>query len=630
MSKMIALWLSVFTLCGLQTVLAEVSAGLSTADSEPSFSKGLTYGEVRQWHRQAGKSAILALSSIHFGTFPLKTLVQRHILVHNPTSSPLLIQFHVLPNDIESMLWHGCNTTKTLVSAFDLDDEECENCQEAASPWCSSDLEEVEIVRNLSSQLPPAVPSDLSVLDKVAFQLRSHRREKPSFRLDALPRYKYGKGEWVLQSPEVNGYMLQRGVQGFFLAGRARNAVVIAPGQSETIGTVCFEANAIGDYRGKLLIRTNASIYDALDLSAEAQYARIAFRREISHRQSRPKVRSSAPDMSTLDLSVLEEDVSQQIDRITERLPAVVKVTKYFEAENVGTTELRIAKILLNGHSCSLMGLTIEDCEQTFVLQPNQTMEIAISYEFSFVQRELQAFLWLFTEEDGFYLPLKLTVYVEELGKYAQLRAVQRDSVNYFLSELFTLLDCLISLGYLLLVAKEVLIKQKLTSFRLFSNRQMAICVPFLPQVTLKPPNLIRKCVPEPEEPDILPCPQPTIPEDQPKSTLLKPKKCKKAKVSILKFAPSGPNSGNKSETGESQEIIATNRLLLAKKAQKQPTNEALASEVESEKPGGRDSQLFESTTTTHSEDGETDGEYLDCYKTRQGLFSGFALRMTS
>ena len=458
MSKMIALLFSVLTLSGLQTVLAELST--ASVNSELSFSKGLTYGEVRQWHWQAGKVSILGLSPIQFGTFPLKTRVQRHIQVHNPTSAPLLIQFHVLPNDIESILWQGCNSTNPPVATFDLDDEECENCQEGFSQRCSSDPEEVEIVRNLSTQLPPAAPSDLPALDKVAFQLRTHRREKLSFRLDALPRYKYvSRGEWVLQSQEVNGYMLQRGVQGFYLAGRARNAVVIAPGQSETIGTVCFEANAIGDYRGKLLIRTNASIYDSLDLSAEATYARIAFRREISHRHSRPKVRSSAPDMSSLDLSVLEEDLREQMDKATERLPAAVTVTKYFEAENVGTAELRIAKVLINGHSCSLMGLTVENCERTYVLKPNQTMEIAISYEVTFVQREISAFLWLFTEEDGFFLPLKLTIYVEDLGKYAQLRAVKRDSVDYFLSEVFTLLDCLISLGYLLLVGKEILVK---------------------------------------------------------------------------------------------------------------------------------------------------------------------------
>jgi hypothetical protein len=46
-------------------------------------------------------------------------------------------------------------------------------------------------------------------------------------------------------------------------------------------------------------------------------------------------------------------------------------------------------------------------------------------------------------------------------------------------------------------------------------------------------------------------------------------------------------------------------------------------SELESEKPGGRDSLLFESTTSTHSEEGE-EGEYLDDYKVRQDCLVDF------
>lgn len=621
MSKMIALLLTVLTLSRLQAASAEL---LEASNPELSFSKGLTYGEVRHWHRQAGKTPSLASSTLQFGTFPIKTRSERYIQVHNPTNEPILVQFHLLPDDIESILWQGCNSTNSNTPSFDLDDEECENCQEAVSLHCSSDAEEV---RNLSAQLlPPLPPKHFSVLDKVAFQLSQHLRERLSFRLDALPRYKYvGKGEWVLQSQEVNGYMVRKGVQGFFLAGQARNAVLIAPGQSKVIGTVSFEATAIGEYRGKLLIRTNASIFDVIDLTAEAKYARIAFRREISYQHSRPKVRASAPDMSSLDLSILEEDLRDQVDRTTQRLPSSVKVTKYFQAENVGTTELRISKVLINGKFCSLMGLSINNCDQTYILKPNQTLELAISYEFTFVQRELQAFLWVFTEEDGFYLPLKVNIYVEDLGKYAKLRSYEPDSVSYWLSELFTLLDILISVGYLVIVGKDVLIKPEIVHFRLFSAQKCANVEPFCLKIRIQPPVLMRKIVPEPEEPEILPPSQPILSENPPKITSLKPKKCKKIKSSILKFAPNTLNSPNKPETTESHDIIATNRLLLTKKKQKSMgSGEILVGEIESEQPGGPDLQLFESSTTTHSEDGETESEYLDYYKTRQGLFSGF------
>lgn len=618
---MIALWLTVLTLGHLQAVSTELP---EASNQEISFSKGLTYGEVRLWHRQAGHTPSLASPTLQFGTFPIKTRAERYIQVRNPTNVPMLVQFHLLSDDIETILWQGCNSTNSNIPSFDLDDEECENCKETVSFRCSSDTEEV---RNLSTNLlPPLPPKHFSVLDRVAVQL--NQRERLSFRLDTLPRYKYvGKGEWILQSPEVNAYMVRKGVQGFFLAGEARNAVLIPPGDSKVIGTVCFEATAIGEYKGKLLIRTNASIYDVIDLTAEAKYARIAFRREVSYKHSRPKVRASAPDMSSIDLSILEEDLREQVDRSTGRLPASVTVTKYFQAENVGTTELRISKVLLNGQFCSLMGLSIPNCDQTYLLQPNQTLELAINYEFTFLHRELQAFLWLFTEEDGFYLPLKVNIYVEELGKYAKMRSFDRDSVSYWLSELFTLIDILVSAGYLVVVGRDVLKKPEIVHFRMFSMQKCPVLEPFCLKTRVQPPILMRKMVPEPEEIEILPLFQPIISENPPKTTSLKPKKYKKPKSSILKFSPNSQNSPNKSETPESHDIIATNRLLLAKKREKSLGNsEVLVGEVET----GPDLQQFESSTTTHSEDGETESEYLDYYKTRQGLFSGFSLRNTS
>lgn len=572
---------------------------------------------------------MLSSSTLHFGTFPLKTRVQRVIPVHNPTPRPLLVQLYLLPDDIDSILWQGCNTTNARLAVFDLEDDECENCHQVNSLRCSTDLEEIELVRNLTTQAAPGLPSDLSAQDKVTIHLRTARRDKASYRLDTLPKYKSaGRGEWVLPNPDVNPHMLGKGVQGFYLSPKARNPVLIEPGQTELIDAVYFEATAIGKYRGKVLVRTNASMYEVLDLSAEATYARVAFRRVLSYRQSslKAKIRASGQDLSSLDFSILEDDIRDQMTA-TGGLPPTLKVTNYFEAENVGTTDLLISHVFLNRHHCSIMGLTIESCHRSYLLKPNATMQIAVSYEVSFMQRELQAELWLFTEDDGFYLPIKLTMYLDDFSKYAKLHQSDPESAAYILSECFTLLDFLISIGYLIVVFKEILCKPEVLRFRLASTRSYRVFKDnkYRINTQIQPPILHRKVVYEMEEPEVI-SPPPLIPtEDLPKSVSSKPKKVKKTKVSILKFAPEKCESP-KNEMGESGTLIATNRLLITKKKAKTvASTESQVSEIETEKPGGRDPQLFESTTTTHSEDGDSEeAEYLDDYKVRQGLFSGF------
>lgn len=627
MSKMNSLWLSVLTLCHL-------AAGLPS-DSEPSFAKALTYGEIRYWHLQASQRPFLATSAFRFGSFPLKTRVQRPVQVHNPTASPLLVQLYLLPSDIEGILRHGCNQTHTHVASFDLDADECENCQAPALLRCSSDSEEVEIVRNLSTAVLLPSTADLSALDKLAAQVRS-KQGPTSFRMDTLPRFKHtGKGEWVLQSQEVNAGLLQRGVQGFYLSEKAKKAVFIPPGGQEIVGSVYFEGSSIGEYRGQLLIRTNANLYEAIELHAEAKYARLAFRRELlSH--SRSKGRFSFPDLASLDISLTEEDLRRQIDPVTERLPVRSQVTKYFQAENVGNTELRIAKVLLNGYSCALMGLRVENCEQAYVVQPGGTMEVAISYEVAFEPRQLQAFLWVFTEEDGFYIPLKLNIDIENWEKYAKLQLFNRNSLSYCLAELFTLLDYIFSIGYLIVVFREILGKQEMGGLRIVSTRSRAQRELFRFNLNLKAPILAHKLVPEPEEPEIIAPSQPVLsenvpilpekeiilPENQPKSAGFKAKKYKKSKASLFKFAPQA--SSPKRDRSDCPVLIATNRLLLRqKKPHLSMTSEALG-EICSEKPGSR--ELCESTST-HSEE---EGEYLDDYKVRQGLFSGFSFRTSS
>jgi hypothetical protein len=369
----------------------------------------------------------------------------------------------------------------------------------------------------------------------------------------------------VLQRPEVNGLMVQRGTQGFFLSEKARNAAILAPGEKAILGSVYFEGSGIGEYRGKLLIRTNTNVYEAVELYAEAKYARLAFRRELSYGLARPKVRATFIDMASIDIFITEDDILSQIDLATDRLPAHLTVTKHFQAENVGNTELRISKVLLNAYSCELMGLRVENCDKAYAVKPSGTIEIAISYEVTFKQRELQANLCIYTEENSFYIPIKVTIDVENWGKYAKLRLFDRKSTAYCLSELFTLLDYIFSIGCLIVVFKEVLSKPEIVHFRLVSTRICTKRDQFPPKTRLQAPILMRKFVPEPDEPELTLPSRPILPENQPKSAEFKPKKCKKSKVSILKFAPQR-NDSPKSAKSKHNELIATNRLLLAKK----------------------------------------------------------------
>ena len=603
------------------------------------YSKSLTYQEFQHCaqRKTLGEKPLLRTRVVDFGRHPLRSRLQRFVKIQNPTDSPMFAQLFVMVDGrtIEEVLQRECKV-RPSVGDTTLDEEEFANVTSVELPKCSADDEEVKSVAVASREAMPV--RDLFTLDwPLADKLKKVWTGDigdlgEEARVNWLPKQKCGSScSWVLSDPEHNSHLLESHSQAFFLSPLSQSPQYIPSHSSMLLGPVVFQPSALGVHSGTLIVRNNVTGVEVVELRGETEFGRVAFERETICRRAQhiPATTryTNLQEMSTLSFEVSKIDITSQqlLHSGIRKLPESIEFTHIYEARNVGNSPLTVTKILVEGVSCSLKGFTVANCLERVSLLPGETMAVNVTYESSFLQNEMTVRLWIVTEFDAFYIPLELSIDMKDMSTLLDQQTVTRRSLTYLCCDLSMLLLSVLAAGYVALIVQESLRDGDLPHASLASKEIKGGRQRVYPRC--KSPQLVRAAgfevntgednadrqlePPRYQSPTSVKCSAPQSPD------LPKPRKVKKQKHPIIKFAPTTVEYS----PAPTPELIATTRFLM-KNAKQNDSVSPLLARVEhcGEKP--RSGSQGSCTTSLDEEEADV---YLDEYKTRMGLFGGFS-----
>lgn len=582
---------------------AEATESAGPIDWQPAdMRKGLTQTELLSSN---------AWTTLHFGVAPLQVSLPRYLKLHNPADRLARVQaFLILEPE----------TLDRKYQQLLPDEDEIFTVPETAEQPSDS----MRAIHEASSRLPPVSfrqPNDQTLLERLFLALGRHQAtDLTKLQTNMLPKYVCKRDcRWVPTDP--NAYELMSNLsQAFYLSPEAQGVFYLPPGGCMHLGPIVFHPSGIGHYHAILLIRLKYSKSDAIlhrvELTGEGQYARLAFQASTIYRRSGQfdsHVRSQ--EYSSLEFNVTQEDLLDQmtVQNRQVSLPQTVTFTRRFEAQNVGSMPLFLTGVSLDGQGCTRFGIHIHDCETPRLVQPQGVVFWNVSYTPEFVETDVHTQLWMHATEAFFYIPLEVSLVLLDLTRLSEWRSVDVHSWTHLAADTALLLQTILATGCLLAIGKDAIWPPQQTTVKVQSSREQVnhLALPPMQELT-RSPHL--SPVPAPVQPltvchvqsSSLP-PLLTLPVEDPsiKREVNKTRKVKKLKASILKFAPTAPQT---TDNGDSGTVFAT----------KQPYVKRIRCKSEAEDQGS------ESFTTTHTEE-ELEDVYLDDFKNRQGLFNGFS-----
>lgn len=102
-----------------------------------------------------------------------------------------------------------------------------------------------------------------------------------------------------------------------------------------------------------------------------------------------------------------------EIYTLVTRYNAPVELLEFerkFELRNYGNSLVEINGIYLDGYSCNMYGIEINDCDQRFVLDPMEQIILTLKYKPSFSQINIQTSLVIITNKDIFTIPVEAKI----------------------------------------------------------------------------------------------------------------------------------------------------------------------------------------------------------------------------
>lgn len=583
--------------CQLEGILT----GPGPVDWQPAEQrKGMTQSELWQSN---------AWTTLDFGRSPLFAQSSRFLKLHNPSDRPARVQaFLVLDPDI----------LDKKPQQTSIDEDEIFTTPNKAEHSTDS-LRAIFEASARTAPLNQATPYALSLLDKLKLALGlGESLDLNKLRTSVLPRYACEREcKWVSAEPSIASDMLSNLSQAFYLAPQTQGVYFLPPGGCMLFGPIIFNPAGIGNYTSALLVRLKYgkqdSVLHRVELRGEGQYSRLAFQASTTYRKTGQYHKST---LNGLEFSSLEFNISQEdlrdvltVNNGEVRLPQTVTFTRRFEAQNVGSIPLLITQISIEGQGCERFGVLIHDCDSQIQVEPKGTVSWNVSYTTEFRETDVQTRLWVQATEAFFYIPLEVTVKLGDLVRWAEWRETNVGSWEYLAADTALLLQILIATGCLLAIGKDAVWPPSSAGSCLKSSRELVCRLPYtsLCDISHSPRFSPAPAVPTPplHSPVSSPLPLPLDDNSKKPETSVKPRKVKKPKANILKFAPKAPQN---TDNCEGVALFAT----------RQPLAKGKRSKSEA------DDQGSESFTTTHTEE-ELEDVYLDDFKTRQGLFNGFS-----
>ena len=328
---------------------------------------------------------------------------------------------------------------------------------------------------------------------------------------------------------------------------------------------LAFSPSSAGQHKAEVCVQTKTTEWECAELRGTGQVS-CQFEGELR-----------------VDLSL--KDFGEQLVAVgnSQMLPPVFTLTKLLQTRNVGLSAVSIVGMLLNGESCSLWGVVVEDCTEGLYVQPGEYLSVVLTYSYSWSDTAVNLTLVLQTDLGMSHLPVYFTLASDvELPVLVDLVGMTAVLLPY--AEVCQLLLVAMCVGHFAVLLAEVL-----TTTHTFSVRRKRLRVNPVRLSRVFSPVFASEQVREVQ----------AASETQGRSAGRK-RKVRKQKNCVLKFAPTVQQSSVEARS----EVIATNKLLARVVKRHKPPDDV------------------ESLATAYTEE-DTD-IFLDDYKARHSLFSGF------
>ena len=401
-----------------EQVIGKVKINYSRKEKlQMDWGKYLTYADARAWNQlqhsweEGEKVGELVVSTdiagdlnvsvfigfkkphLHIETWPkfdfcsTAQICTGFLKINNPLNVPIVVQLLVAPDSAMAELKkYDCfRPYKT----HDFVDDEFEN----VNPSLEAAASRKECMVRSSEEITAI---------KVATERKPRKfRKEPDRDLGIIEKF-WQSALWPL---ETSGKAVQlRGPQDvweinqeFFIGGK--NLAIIPPKSTKVMGPISFQPNTPGLHNLSLILRNNYTVIEAVTIQAEAGQAKLGFtKRNIYYLLGKEYILqrgSVRKELHKLNIDVSSEEVNRF--KVGKHMMLSPVFIRGFELQNIGSVDVEVYGMVLEGYVCELDGYILHGCHKEFLLKPQEHSNIQISYAPSLAVRNHSVQLWVLT-----------------------------------------------------------------------------------------------------------------------------------------------------------------------------------------------------------------------------------------
>ena len=596
---------------------------LYTKQEKPKidFKKVLTYGDARIWNQisrnaevgeKIGEIKVLTdiageiKTQIHInlkkGRLTIETQSKFSICkifdtcifnvrVHNPLKIPVVVQLLVAPQYFIADL-HKFDCSKQYKYNEYIDDEfegiTPENSHIGNAECLSKHNDEISVIKISNEKKPSTYVKSIqepNIFERFASilygeALQDSRYHNSNLYDDQCKNIGELQEDWA-----INQYL--------FLGEKIVN--IIPPESSKLLGPIIFQPSRTGIHNLSLILRNNYTIIETHSIRASVGFNKLA----IMKRNSYSYINGEYMFMSTSikkESSRLMFDIStEEITKFTANNKPIVNpiIFRTFELQNLGNIDAEIRSITLDDQVCEKNGYRLNNCRQEFLLKPQESIIVEISYYLFQSQLKEKVNLMVFTRDEVLYFPIESNASEDlQINNYIYTWAEEGIilSLGFYISLFF------------LILRENLLIKNSFCRAKSTKDIHDLVIFKYFCRKYSQPIYFSSQETPIQPEPEVKQTPQVVEPEIVQVAKGKKKFKVKRNLDNLVQKAETGKKNGKLPAVVP--EIIATNKFLLEKKKKLMDTNNKDPLPQVIEKPAEND-----------------DDFYIDSYKTSNILF---------
>lgn len=590
------------------------------------FKKSLTYGDARLWNQLAkgfdsgeriGEIKVVTdvageikagiyvnVKKPHFtietqSKFSICKVFETcafNIRVHNPLKVPLTVQLLVAPEYfIADLNKYDC-AKQYKYSEFV--DDEFEGITPDFSHMPNSEClgkynDEIDLIKqsNEKKLVKYIKPSkETGLFEKILNALIGED--------DSFPDYKHRNRIFFDNQCKNLAEMQEDWLTSQYLFLGEKYLNLIPAEDSKLLGPIIFQPSRTGIHNLSLILRNNYTVIETHSILTNVGFTKLAIMRRQSYTYFNGEYFLSRTSLKKEYSVLLFEITGDDISKFANPNFVSPIVFRTFELQNLGNIDAEISGILLDDYTCEKNGYRLVDCEQSFLLKPQESISIGISFYLSQSKLNEKVSLLIITADEVLSFPFESNV-PDELLMNNYLYAVAEEalvlSLAFYLSLFVLLARNNIFTFYIHNKAKSTKDAHDIVTFRYF-------CKKYSQPIFFSNQETVVQT-----EPEVLSTPQVIEAEVVQAAKGKKKAKVKRNLTSIIQKAETGKKNGK--AVAVLPEIIATNRFLLEKKKK--------IIEVSKEIEPNETEKVVEND----------DDFYIDSFKTSNILFGGLSDR---